>query len=196
MSIKIRPASSSDAGGILAVYGPYCSTSPVSFEIVPPTEEQIRERLERVTAWYPWLVAEIDGEVAGYVYATQHRERAAYRWAAEVAVYVADSHHRRGIGRALYSALFELLLEQGYFQAYAGITLPNAASVNLHESVGFKPIAVYESIGYKHGRWLDVGWWQLQLRPKADNPAEPRPFSTIAPAKIAKTLRQAEQQAR
>jgi phosphinothricin acetyltransferase len=196
MPVKVRLATPEDARSILAVYGPYCSDSPVSFEIVPPTEQQVRERIEQITKWYPWLVAEIDGEVAGYVYATQHRERAAYRWVVEVAVYIADTYHRRGIGRALYSALFELLRAQGYFQAYAGITLPNAASVKLHQSLGFNPVGVFPYIGYKQGRWLDVGWWQLQLHPAFEHPDEPRPLSSLSPDKVTKTLQQAEQQVR
>jgi phosphinothricin acetyltransferase len=125
------------------------------------------------------LVCEINRSVAGYVYANQHRERAAYRWAVDVAAYVATQHHRRGIAAALYNSLFSLLREQNYFKAFAGITLPNAASVRLHESVGFRPVAVYRGVGYKDGRWHDVGWWQLDLQPERDNPPEPTPFPEL-----------------
>jgi len=179
MTVEFRVATPDDAQAILAIYAPYCSSTHVSFETVAPSEQQMRERIARITSQYPWLIGEVDGQVAGYVYATQHRERAAYRWSVDVAVYIAESHHRRSLGRALYTSLFALLREQGLFQAYAGITLPNAASVGLHESVGFQPVAVFPKVGYKLDRWLDVGWWRLQLTPEIENPRDPRIFSTI-----------------
>src|SRR6185369_8842149 len=108
-----------------------------------------------------------------------HRQRAAFRWSVDAAVYVSTAHHRRGIGRALYTSLFAILREQNYFKAYAGITLPNPRSVGLHESVGFKPISVYPGAGYKLGRWLDMGWWQLSLRPHIADPPEPVSFPAI-----------------
>jgi L-amino acid N-acyltransferase YncA len=179
MTARIRVAMPEDAASILDIYAPYCTSSLVSFEVVAPSESQMRERISRITVHYPWLVAEIDDRVAGYVYASQHRERAGYRWAVDAAVYVAQANHRRNVGRALYTTLFSLLREQGLFQAYAGITLPNPASVGLHEAVGFEKIAVFQNVGYKLGRWLDVGWWRLQLMPPVENPREPRRFSDI-----------------
>jgi phosphinothricin acetyltransferase len=179
MSITIRVARPDDAAEILAIYAPYCESSPISFEIVPPTVEQMAERIGGILTQYPWLVSEIDGQLTGYVYATKIRERAAYRWAVETAVYVSTAHHRRGVAKALYASLFSILREQGYFKAYAGITLPNPGSVQLHESVGFRPVGVFEGIGYKLGRWHDVGWWQLDLQPEVENPLEPRPFSAL-----------------
>jgi phosphinothricin acetyltransferase len=197
MAVKVRVATPEDASAILAIYAPYCTSTHVSFEIVAPTEPQMRERIERVTPHFPWLIGEIEGQVAGYVYASQHRERAAYRWAADVAVYIAEGHQRRGLGRALYSSLFAILREQGYFQAYAGITLPNEGSQALHEAVGFQPIAVFPHVGYKLGRWLDVGWWRLQLQPEIDTPADPLRFSTIrGGAGVAAALIEATRNAR
>ena len=145
MAAHIRFAEPTDAAGILAIYGPYCESTCVSFEVVAPTIEQIQERISRITADYPWLVAEIDGQIAGYVYASRHHERAAYRWSVDVAVYVAAGQQRRGVGRILYETLFSILREQGHFKAFAGITLPNPASVGLHESLGFRPAAVYRA---------------------------------------------------
>jgi phosphinothricin acetyltransferase len=179
MTTTIRFAQPDDAASVLAIYGPYCDSTVVSFEIAAPTATQMSERIERITARFPWLVCEMDGEVVGYVYASQHRERAAYRWMVDVAVYVAPAHRRRNLGKALYAALFEILRSQGYFKAFAGITLPNAASVRLHESVGFKPIAIYKGVGYKLGQWLDVGWWQLDLQPEINSPPEPWPFNAL-----------------
>jgi len=176
----LRFASPDDAEAIRAIYGPYCESTTVSFEIVAPTLEQMRERIARISASHPWLVAEADGKVAGYVYATQHRERAAYRWMVDVAVYVAQDYQRRSLGRILYKTLFSILRHQGFFKAFAGITLPNPASQGLHESVGFKRIGAYHGVGFKAGRWLDVGWWQLELQPEIAEPREPRPFHSIA----------------
>jgi phosphinothricin acetyltransferase len=175
--LRIRIARPDDAAGIREIYAPYCESSSVSFEVVAPSVEQIRERICRILPDYPWLVSEIGGQVAGYVYASQHRERAAYRWVVEVAVYVSPLHQRRGLGRALYSALVAILRRQGFFKALAGITLPNPGSVGLHEAMGFRPLAVYRGVGFKDGRWLDVGWWQLDLQPENDNPPQPRLFA-------------------
>ena len=123
-----------------------------------------------------------DGAVAGYAYGTEHRTRRAYRWTVEVTIYLADGYRGRGIGRALYSALLELLARQGLRTAVAGITLPNPASVALHEACGFETVGVYRRVGYKQGEWRDVGWWQLDLAPGAEgSPAEPGPPARLAP---------------
>jgi L-amino acid N-acyltransferase YncA len=133
-------------------------------------------RIEHSSQTYAWLVAEDERSVVGYAYASRHRERASYRWAADVAAYVADGHRGRGVGGALYRALLALLARQGVRHACAGITLPNDASVALHESCGFQPVGTYRRIGWKLGAWWDVGWWQLELAPSAgDPPAEVGP---------------------
>jgi phosphinothricin acetyltransferase len=160
-----------DAAACAAVYAPYVESTAISFEETAPDEAELADRIERAHAW---LVAEAGGEVAGFAYATEHRRRPAYRWSVEVSVYVAGSHHGEGFGRLLYEALLAELRERGFRAAFAGITLPNEASVALHEKLGFEPIGVYRGIGWKDGAWRDVGWWQLQLDPGADDPpAEP-----------------------
>jgi L-amino acid N-acyltransferase YncA len=159
-----------DAAACASIYGPFVRDSAVSFEDVPPTAEELEQRIERLTMTHPWLVAEEGGVIAGYAYGSPHRERAAYRWAADVTVYVAADMRRRGIGRALYGALFGLLARQGFTTACAGITLPNDASVALHEACGFRPIGIYRRIGWKAGAWRDVGWWQLELASPANGP--------------------------
>lgn len=165
-----------DAAACAAIYAPYVEASPVSFEERAPNTSELADRIERTTATHPWLVLEEGGEVVGYAYATRHRTRAAYRWAADVSVYVAAEHQRRGFGRALYEELLERLRQQRFQVAVAGITLPNAASVALHEALGFEPVGVYRRIGWKAGRWHDVGWWQLELAPATEEPpAEPLP---------------------
>jgi len=165
-----------DARACAAIYAPYVLDSAISFEHDPPDQSAIAERISSISATHPWLVVEIDDRVSGFAYAAPHRSRAAYRWAADVTVYVDAAHQRRGLGRMLYGALFGLLRRQRLTTACAGITLPNEASVGLHESMGFLPIGVYRRIGYKAGAWRDVGWWQLELMTpgeSGDPPDEP-----------------------
>ena len=162
-----------DAPACAEIYAPYVRDGAVSFEEVAPSAQELAQRIEQIGATHPWLVAEHDGKVVGFAYGSPHRERAAYRWAADVSVYVAPSHHRRGLGTQLYEALFALLRAQRLQIACAGITLPNDASVRLHEALGFEIVGVYREIGYKAGAWRDVGWWQLRLMPADGAPPEP-----------------------
>ena len=174
MSSHIRLARESDAAAIAAIYRPTVESSVISFEAVAPDAVEIARRVHETLPDYPWLVCERDGQVAGYAYASRHSARAAYRWSVNTSVYVDAAHWRRGVGRGLYQSLFAILVSQGYVNAYAGITLPNPSSVGLHESVGFTPVGVYREVGYKLGRWHDVGWWERALAPRADAPGEPQ----------------------
>ncbi len=183
-AIRIHTAEARDAAMIAAVYAPYVRDTIISFETEPPTAEEMSRRLASIGARYPWLVAEQDGRVLGYAYAGEHRSRAAYRWDVDVAVYLAAEAHRRGIGRRLYGALFEVLRRLGHVNAYAGIALPNAASVSLHEALGFLPVGIYRRVGYKHGAWHDVGWWGLGLQPPPVTPAEPMPYPMLDRASV------------
>jgi phosphinothricin acetyltransferase len=172
----IRPASRvrGDAAACATIYGEYVRDTVISFETTPPSADEFQARIEHIQRTHPWLVAEDGGRVVGFAYGSPHHERAAYRWAGDVSVYIEPQSHRRGIGRALYGALFGLLRDQGLLIACAGITLPNDASVALHESFGFVPVGIYRHIGYKSGAWRDVGWWQLELAaPAGDPPPEP-----------------------
>lgn len=177
----IRQATEGDAEAVAAIYRPYVESTVISFEVEPPTAEQMRERMVRVLQTHQWLVAVDDDEVRGYAYASPHRERAAYGWSVDTAIYLHQRAHRRGIGRALYVALFARLEEQGFVNAFAGITLPNAASVGLHEALGFEPVGVYRHVGFKMGQWHDVGWWHRQLRPLPVEPVRPAPPTWGAP---------------
>lgn len=156
----VRRADPGDAAACAAIYAPHVTDLATSFEEIPPDEYEMGRRIETAHAW---IVAERDGEVVGWASAGPHRERAAYRWAADVAIYVDSEHRGGGTGRALYEALFDILREQGIRTVCAGITLPNDASVGLHEALGFEHVGVFRSIGYKGGAWRDVGWWQLHL---------------------------------
>ncbi len=179
MDSRIRSASIADARAVRDIYAPFVTDSATSFEAEAPDAAAMEQRIRDVQAKHPWLVFEAAGEVLGYAYASTHRARQAYQWCAEVSVYVHARARHRGIGGALYRALFDLLRRQGYINAYAGITLPNPASVGLHESLGFRPVGVYTRIGYKFGAWHDVGWFQLRLQDPAVPVAELRPASTL-----------------
>jgi phosphinothricin acetyltransferase len=170
-----------DGAACAAIYAPSVTHGATSFEDVPPDGAELARRIEAISARYPWLVAEDDGQVVGYAYGSPHRERAAYRWAVDAAVYVGEGQRGRGVGKSLYGTLFDLLARQGFRTVCAGVTLPNEASVALHESCGFKPVGVYRRIGYKLGRWHDVGWWQLDLPGGGDPPAEPGPPVRLEP---------------
>jgi phosphinothricin acetyltransferase len=192
----LRLAAESDAPAICAIYGPFCDTL-VTFEEVAPTVPEMEQRIRKVTAQYPWLVCESAGAVAGYAYASMHRERAAYRWAVEVAAYVAESHRGRGVGRALYTALTGLLAAAGYHRAFGLISLPNPASVALHESVGFKAKTVFQHIGFKSGAWRSVGWWELALSESQEEPDDPVNVQTLrGTARWQECLRAGERQLR
>jgi L-amino acid N-acyltransferase YncA len=161
-----------DAAACAAIYAPHVEASATSFEAEPPSAEELAPRIERTTATHPWLIAERDGEALGFAYACEHRSRAAYRWAVDVSVYIRDGNRGEGLGRSLYEELFERLRRQRFRIACAGITLPNEASVALHQGLGFVPVGVYRRIGWKQGAWHDVGWWQLDLDPSAEEPPE------------------------
>jgi phosphinothricin acetyltransferase len=187
--VEYRVASVDDARAIAAIYAPYVIGTAITFEIDPPPDaDEIAARLRRIGAVYPWLVAIADGEIAGYAYACENRTRAAYRWSVDAAVYLREPAQRRGIGRGLYERLFALLRLQGFINVFAGITLPNAASVGLHETFGFRRIGVHRGVGWKLGAWRDVGWWQLPLATPTDNPAEPVAFSDLDAALAKRVL--------
>jgi L-amino acid N-acyltransferase YncA len=150
--------------------------------MTPPTADEMRQRLAKVQSTLPWLVCEVNGQVAGYAYASRHHERAAYQWSLDCAVYIAAEQRRTGVGRALYTTLFDLIKLQGYYAVHAGVTLPNAGSVGLHEAFGFRPVAVYPKVGYKLGAWHDVGWWQLALRERRAEPLPPKTAAAVAAA--------------
>jgi phosphinothricin acetyltransferase len=158
---------------MLAIYAPIVTDSIISFELAPPSLAEMERRIASAESQWPWLVCERTGELIGYAYASQHRVRAAYQWSADTSVYVHPDARRGGIARSLYASLFEILALQGYYNAYAGITLPNPASVGFHESMGFTPVGVYRGVGYKLGAWHDVGWWARELQPHARDPAAP-----------------------
>jgi L-amino acid N-acyltransferase YncA len=175
--MTIRPATPADAEAITAIYAPLVENTNISFELTPPTVDEMRGRIEKTLRDLPWLVSEdAHGSVNGYVYASKHRERPAYQWSVDVTAYVREDSRGTGVGKRLYQAHFDELAALGYYQAFAGIALPNVASVALHESVGFEHIGIYRNVGFKRGAWHDVGWWQKGIRDLAE-PAALKPFA-------------------
>jgi phosphinothricin acetyltransferase len=186
--VQVRLAESRDAGGVQAIYAPIVVSTPISFEVEAPTVAEIAGRIAKTMPAHPWLVAEDRGQLAGYAYAGPHRSRAAYRWSVDVSAYVHPDWRRRGVGRSLYAALLAVLALQGYQEACAGITLPNPASVGLHQALGFVPVGVYRRVGWKLGAWHDVGWWQRSLTKSRDEPGEPQPLDRLDRGKFRDAL--------
>jgi L-amino acid N-acyltransferase YncA len=178
--VTIRRATADDAAAIASIYAPYVAGTVVSFETEPPGEAEMARRIAEGGDLYPWLLAcDSDGAAIGYAYACAFRARPAYRFTVETTVYLADGMSGRGTGTLLYRALLPLLEGQGFAQAIAAITLPNEASVRLHESVGFRQVGTYEKVGFKFREWRSVGLWQRELAPLSTRPEEPKPVSMV-----------------
>ena len=175
----IRIATTDDASGILNIYAPYITGTSFTFELDVPAIPDFKNRIHNYLETYPWLVYELNGEIAGYAYAARHRERVAYQWCTESSIYIHDKYQGTGIGKALYSALTEILKQQGFRNVYAVINLPNDKSVAFHEHFGFTWFATYKNVGYKLGKWKNVGWWQLQLNEYTDDPPPPVKFPAL-----------------
>jgi len=169
----VRPATEADAASCAEIYAPYVTSTCISFETKPPTSEQFVERIVAAQALHEWLVAERDGAVVGYAYGHAFNERAAYNWSCETSVYVAMDLRRGGVGRALYGALLDHLADRGYRRAFAGITLPNDASLGFHRSFGFEDAGCYRRVGWKQDAWHDVAWMQRDLQRHDIDPPAP-----------------------
>ena len=168
-----------DAAGVAAVYRPSVESGLASFEEEAPSAEEMASRMRATLERTPWLVAE-DGEtIIAFAYAGPHRERAGYRWSVNVSVYVDEKRQGQGIGRRLYDTLLDLLRRQRFVNVYAGITLPNPASVALHRAIGMEPVGVYRRVGHKFGAWHDVAWYWLRLAEPTGTPPEPIPLRLL-----------------
>lgn len=180
MNTSIRLATPDDAPSLLTLYAPIVLETHVSFEETPPSEPEMRSRIaDGLAQGYPWLVFEANERVGAYAYASRHRARPAYRWSVESSIYVSEALRGRGIGKALYGALLPLLASQGYHGVFAGIALPNRASVALHRAVGFRELGRFERVGYKAGAWRDTLWMQLHLRDSTSPPGELRSVEEV-----------------
>lgn len=173
--MRIRNVTTDDAAAIADIYRPFVEATVVTFDETAPDTAEFAARITSNSGTYPWLIADDNGKVAGYAYASQYRSRLAYRWSVDVAIYLHEDFRGQGLGRQLYSALFDELRHLGFYNAYAGITIPNPASLGLHKAMGFEPIGIYKNVGYKLGRWLDVQWLSLQLQDPKNQPSDPLP---------------------
>jgi L-amino acid N-acyltransferase YncA len=169
----IRDASDQDGRACAAIYAPYVTDTAITFELDPPSADEMAQRIAAAQCRHAWLVLDDDARVVGYAYGTPYKARPAYRWSCEVSVYLELGRRRTGGGRALYTALFDRLAARGYRTLVAGMTLPNDASVGLHHAMGFEPVGTYRRVGWKQGRWHDVAWTQRMLAAGQDPPAEP-----------------------
>lgn len=173
MTLRIRDATEADAAACAAIYAPYVTGTAISLEVEPPPVAEMARRIAAATRTHAWLVLEDAGHVAGYAYGSQYHQRAGYRWACEVSVYLEAGRRRTGAGRALYTELFDRLAARGLLLAVAVMTLPNEASVGLHRAMGFERVGLHAKIGFKHGAWHDVGLFQRVLSDGEDPPREP-----------------------
>ena len=183
----IRLAAAADATAIAAIYAPYVTDTPISFEEGAPDVAEMARRIAGGGGLYPWLVVEEDRVILGYASSSAFRSRPGYRWTVETGVYLAPEAQGRGLGRRLMESLFGVLERQGFTSAVAGITLPNPASVALHEKLGFAPCATYRDTGFKHGEWRTVQVFSRDLAPRLTPPAELRRFADCASSSAAAT---------
>ena len=172
----MRIVQPSDAASILEIYTPYILNTAVTFETEIPSINSFEGRIKHYTEKWPWIVYELDGTIAGYAYATKHRERLSYQWCVESSVYIRDQFQSAGVASKLYNALFEVLRLQGFINVYAGITLPNDKSISFHEKLGFTNFVYYKNVGHKLGEWRTVGWWQKQINDYEIQPSAPLDF--------------------
>ncbi len=177
--ITIRPIQISDAAEVLEIYRPYIENTNITFEYFVPGLSEWKKRINDYTQQFPWLVAECDGKIAGYAYASKHRERVAYSWCCESSVYLSEEFQGRGIAKVLYERLFEILKKQGYINVYAILTSPNPASEKFHETFGFYDVGKFHKAGFKFGEWHNTRWMQLHLRNHDIPPKEIIPFSEL-----------------
>jgi len=175
-SKTFRLVQEADAAEILSIYEPYIKDTVITFEYETPSTEEFRNRIRKISSEYPYIVCIMDGKIVGYAYAHRQMERAAYQWNATLSVYIDKAYFRCGLGKALYSALIEILRLQNVRNVYGGVTTPNENSEKLHEYLGFKKLGVYHSTGYKCGAWHDVAWFEKTI---GDYDLDPQPFVSI-----------------
>jgi L-amino acid N-acyltransferase YncA len=186
--MKIRVATPEDAAACAGIYAPFVRDTRVTFEEEVPSPQGMEGRIRKVLATHPWLVLDHEGVAVGYAYGSVNRDRRAYRWGTDTTIYLAEGQTGKGYGRRIYEVLLAILKAQGFVTAYAGIALPNEASVRLHESLGYGPVALYPGAGFKSGAWHDVGWWALDLNDRLTPPLEPIAFPDLDPELLAAIL--------
>jgi phosphinothricin acetyltransferase len=177
--MHIRVASPADSHQMAEIYAPIVEATHISFELEPPSPAELAERAAKA---HVCLVAETDGRLHGYAYGGRYREKPAYAWSTETTIYVQDGSRGTGVGRRLYRSLLRILAAQNFRRAFAGIALPNDASIRLHEAVGFERVGVNPEAGFKFGRWHDLGWWSTRLNDR-ELPDAPLPLAALGDLK-------------
>ncbi len=190
---SIRRAREADAQALLDIYAPYVTDTPVTFETEVPSLAEFTGRIRSVSAEYPYLVCEIGGTIVGYAYAHRYKERAAYQWDAELSVYLDGASRGRGLGKAFYTALIEILVLQNVKTVYGCVLCPNESSERLHDSLGFSRVGVFRSTGYKCGAWRDVVWFEKQIAPYVPEPESFRSIQMLESEAIERVLRRTEE---
>lgn len=168
--MALRFATPEDAPRLISIYAPYILNTCITYEYTVPSVEEFAERIRSISSKMPYLLYESDGDILGYAYAAPHMTRAAYQWDAELSIYMNEQHHRSGIGTMLYKTLIALLKEQGYYNLYALISVPNDRSIGFHRSLGFEQVGVYPHTGYKLGRWNDLAILEYCTQPQLGHP--------------------------
>ena len=176
---KIRLAREGDFDSILEIYAPFITDTVITFEYEVPTQAEFAKRIKDIQIKYPWLICAVDGNVVGYAYASQFNERSAYDWSVDFSIYIKPEFQGKNLGKALYFALLELLKLQGYYNAYAGVTLPNIKSEGLHQAFGFKEAGIFYNAGFKFGDWYHVKWFELKIQGYSLKPAMPKTIGEI-----------------
>ena len=175
----IRLIRDMDYAGALAVYTPYVLETVITFEYDVPSLDEFTKRLSTIAKHYPVLVFEVEGRVVAYCYGSIHRVKTAYQWSVESTIYITEAYHHKGLATILYTALFDILRLQGFINVYAGISVPEGKSDKFHPKFGFNYIGVFPKIGYKHGSWHDLKWYEYILSERIDNPPPPIPIIEI-----------------
>lgn len=191
--MTIRLATEADSEAILKIYAPYITDTVITFEYRVPTSAEFKERMAGIQRNYPWLVCEINDTVAGYAYASLFGEREAFKWSADLSVYIHPEFHRKDIGKALYFALTELLKLQGYYNVFAAVTQNNRGSERFHEALGFQSAGIFHNAGFKFDKWLSVQWYELKIQEHGPSPAEPKPINEIPAKEVKAIFKKAEQ---
>lgn len=186
--MELRLATPADAQALLAIYAHYIDT-PVTFQCALPSVAEYASLIRQITAQYPFLVCQQEGQILGFAYAHRQREREAYQWNAELSIYLAPAFHSRGLGRRLYWVLLELLRLQGVQTAYGAVALPNEKSEALHLSLGFQPLGTYHRTGFKCGQWRDVRWYEKPMGDFPPDPAPLRPIGALPAEEVQRQLR-------
>ncbi len=177
--VRLRTAEKQDIPDILEIYTHYVTKTAVSFEFQPPSPEVFAQKFDETRRKFPWLICEVNGAVAGYAYSKNFRQDAAYAWSAEISVYIGNDYQRKGIATFLYQCMERLLVLQGYYTVYAGVTASNEKSLKFHKTLGFKEAGLYHNVGYKLGAWHDVVWFEKKLREYKADPWPPTKFSML-----------------